>query len=110
MTGLMDGGYFWFDAESLGGPVVISNAIWSVPREARTAKHGTSMSIAITTFNRASYCMNQLRAIAGAPALRKRLDTVYCTDQGNDLVKIKKALPKYPPTLESSLRIFSKPI
>ena len=87
MTGLMDGGYFWFDAESLGGPVVISNATWSVPREARTAKHGTSMSIAITTFNRASYCMNQLRAIAGAPALRKRLDTVYCTDQGNDLVK-----------------------
>ncbi|MEI2658876.1 MAG: glycosyltransferase [Bifidobacterium adolescentis] len=45
------------------------------------------MSIAITTFNRASYCMDQLRAIAGAPALRKRLDTVYCTDQGNDLVK-----------------------
>lgn len=110
MTGLMDGGYFWFDAESLGGPVVISNATWSVPREARTAKHGTSMSIAITTFNRASYCMNQLRAIAGAPALRKRLDTVYCTDQGNDLVKNQEALPKYPPTSESSLRIFSKPI
>lgn len=87
MTGLMDGGYFWFDAESLDGEVIISEAVWSVPQNARTASKLTTMSIAITTFNRASYCMNQLRAIAGAKELRKRLDTVYCTDQGNDLVK-----------------------
>lgn len=87
MTGLMDGGYFWFDAESLDGEVIISEAAWSVPQSARTASKPTTMSIAITTFNRASYCMNQLRAIAGAKELRKRLDTVYCTDQGNDLVK-----------------------
>lgn len=87
MTGLMDGGYFWFDAESLDGSVTIADATWSVPREARTAKHETTLSIAITTFNRASYCMNQLRTIAGASALRERLDTVYCADQGSDLVK-----------------------
>ncbi len=87
MTGLMDGGYFWFDAESLNGLVTISDATWSVLKSVRTSKRDTSMSIAITTFNRASYCMNQLRAIAGAPALRERLDTVYCTDQGSDLVK-----------------------
>lgn len=86
MVGLMDGGYFWFDAESLDGPVTVTDAAWAVPRSARTAEHDTSMSIAITTFNRAAYCMNQLRAIAGLSALRKRLDTVYCTDQGSDLV------------------------
>lgn len=86
MVGLMDGGYFWFDAESLDGPVTVTDAAWAVPRSARTAEHDTSMSIAITTFNRAAYCMNQLRAIAGSSALRKRLDTVYCTDQGSDLV------------------------
>ena len=86
MVGLMDGGYFWFDAESLDGPVTVTDAAWAVPRSARTAEHDTSMSIAITTFNRAAYCINQLRAIAGSSALRKRLDTVYCTDQGSDLV------------------------
>lgn len=86
MVGHMDGGYFWFDAESLDGPVTVTDAAWAVPRSARTAEHDTSMSIAITTFNRAAYCMNQLRAIAGSSALRKRLDTVYCTDQGSDLV------------------------
>ena len=90
MTGLMDGGYFWFDAESLDGSVTIADATWSVPREVRTAKHETTLSIAITTFNRASYCMDQLRTIAGASALRERLDTVYCTDQGSDLVKDQK--------------------
>lgn len=31
MTGLMDGGYFWFDAESLDGSVTITDATWSVP-------------------------------------------------------------------------------
>lgn len=90
MTGLMDGGYFWFDAGSLDGSVTIADATWSVPREVRTAKHETTLSIAITTFNRASYCMDQLRTIAGASALRERLDTVYCTDQGSDLVKDQK--------------------
>lgn len=103
MTGLMDGGYFWFDAESLGGSVTIADATWAVPSEARTARHDTSMSIAITTFNRASYCMNQLRAIAGDHALRERLDTVYCTDQGDDLVKNQEGFAEISADLGSQL-------
>lgn len=103
MTGLMDGGYFWFDAESLGGSVTIADATWSVPSEACTARHDTSMSIAITTFNRASYCMNQLRAIAGDHALRERLDTVYCTDQGDDLVKNQEGFAEISADLGSQL-------
>lgn len=103
MTGLMDGGYFWFDAESLDGEVIISEAAWSVPQNARTASKPTTMSIAITTFNRASYCMNQLRAIAGAKELRKRLDTVYCTDQGNDLVKNQQGYTKIAEDLGAQL-------
>lgn len=103
MTGLMDGGYFWFDAESLDGEVIISEAVWSVPQNARTASKLTTMSIAITTFNRASYCMNQLRAIAGAKELRKRLDTVYCTDQGNDLVKNQQGYTKIAEDLGAQL-------
>ena len=103
MTGLMDGGYFWFDAESLGGSVTIADATWAVPSEARTTRHDTSMSIAITTFNRASYCMNQLRAIAGDHALRERLDTVYCTDQGDDLVKNQEGFAEISADLGSQL-------
>lgn len=87
MTGLMDGGFFWFDAKaSDGDDLTIEDAAWSVPVEARRGSDGT-LSIAITTFNRAPYCLNQLKAIAADANVRGRLDTIYCTDQGTDLVR-----------------------
>lgn len=46
----------------------------------------TTCSVAITTYNRPSYCLGQLKAIAGETELRRRLDTVYCVDQGTDKV------------------------
>lgn len=87
MTGLMDGGFFWFDAKAGDGDdLTIEDAAWSVPVEARRGSDGT-LSIAITTFNRAPYCLNQLKAIAADTNVRGRLDTIYCTDQGTDLVR-----------------------
>lgn len=90
MTGLVDGGYFWFDAQA--GPhdeLTVEDAEWDVPRSARTATRDgdTTLSITITTFNRAPYCHNQLKAIAADTDLRMRLDTIYCVDQGTDLVQ-----------------------
>ncbi|WP_394955835.1 glycosyltransferase [Scardovia wiggsiae] len=92
LTGLMDGGYFWFDVEASDSPVSVADARWSVPRGAKTAhpsggKAETTLSVAITTFNRAPYCLNQLRTLANAPELRRRIDTVYCVDQGTDRVE-----------------------
>ena len=86
MTGLMDGGFFWFDAKAGSDDLTIEDAAWSVPVEARRGSDGT-LSIAITTFNRAPYCLNQLKAIAADANVRGRLDTIYCTDQGTDLVR-----------------------
>ena len=90
MTNLIDGGYFWFDAQSsIDAASIITNASWSVPTKARTAhvnNDPTKLSIVITTFNRAPYCHNQLKAIAADDNLRARLDTIYCVDQGTDLV------------------------
>lgn len=88
MKGLMDGGFFWFDAQAATDSMLtVSDAGWQVPVEERRAKNRTTLSIAITTFNRAPYCMNQLKAIAGEASVRERLDTIYCTDQGTDLVR-----------------------
>jgi galactofuranosylgalactofuranosylrhamnosyl-N-acetylglucosaminyl-diphospho-decaprenol beta-1,5/1,6-galactofuranosyltransferase len=81
LAGFDEGGLYWFevaaevDTELLG-------ASWSVEA---AAEPGT-VSIGITTFNRPSYCLDQLRAIAGEPALLELLDTVYVIDQGTDLV------------------------
>lgn len=93
MTGLADGGYFWFDAKASDSSCfTVSNAEWSVPcankvQSGKKPQSNSTFSIAITTFNRPSYCHNQLKAIAENKALRARLDTIYCTDQGTDLVK-----------------------
>ncbi|MBW3091160.1 glycosyltransferase [Bifidobacterium sp. 82T25] len=88
MTDLMDGGFFWFDVEAArnGSGVEVRAAEWQAPVARRTAKTKTTLSIAIATFNRAPYCLNQLKAISKATALRERLDTIYCTDQGTDHV------------------------
>ncbi|MCH4209371.1 glycosyltransferase [Bifidobacterium sp.] len=87
MTGLIDGGYFWFDAKAANDSAFrIEDAQWSVPNGEKSVAP-TTLSIAITTFNRAQYCLRQLRTIAHETALIKRLDTIYCTDQGTDLVR-----------------------
>lgn len=93
MTGLADGGYFWLEAKASDSSCfTVSNAEWSVPcankvQSGKQKQSNSTFSIAITTFNRPSYCHNQLKAIAENKALRARLDTIYCTDQGTDLVK-----------------------
>ncbi|MBT1162977.1 glycosyltransferase [Bifidobacterium sp. SO1] len=93
LTNLMDGGYIWFDAanDSDDAPLQVLSAEWQVPVSARTAqstpaKPHSTLSIAITTFNRPSYCLDLLKDIAQADELRKRLDTIYCVDQGTDHV------------------------
>ncbi|WP_022860189.1 glycosyltransferase [Bifidobacterium magnum] len=91
MHGLIDGGYFWFDAKAdQHHDLIISDAGWSVPRADKTTQNPdeqTTLSIAITTFNRPSYCHRQLKTIAAEQSVRERLDTIYVTDQGTDLVK-----------------------
>lgn len=88
LKGMLDGGFYWFDARAdEDASLTVGDAIWQVPsHDRRTPKPGT-VSVAITTFNRPSYCLDQLRAIAGESELRARLDTIYCTDQGTDLVR-----------------------
>lgn len=88
MDGLIDGGFFWVDAQAgTAGALRVSQAQWLAPVHQRNTQDESTFSVAITTFNRAPYCMNQLKAIAANSEVRKRLDTIYCTDQGTDLVK-----------------------
>ncbi|WP_152598094.1 glycosyltransferase [Bifidobacterium cuniculi] len=87
LDGLLDGGLFWFDAKAgPEGPLTVADAAWSVPEAARRTPQPGTLSIAITTFNRPSYCHDQLKAMAGDAGVRARLDTIYCVDQGTDLV------------------------
>lgn len=87
MDGLLDGGFFWFDAKAdIDAELHVAHAQWAVPQSARREAEVRPFSIAIATFNRAPYCLRQLRAIAADANVRARLDTIYCTDQGTDHV------------------------
>ena len=89
LTGMMDGGYVWFDAQASDGAadgLVVSHAAWQVPMDVRVAADPGTVSVAVTTFNRPTYCLDQLEAIAADKLLLERLDTVYCIDQGSDFV------------------------
>ena len=65
LSGFMDGGFIWADMESASNDsLTVTDAQWQVPTQERRAPHNSSLSIAITTFNRPSYCLNQLQTIA----------------------------------------------
>ena len=88
LSGFMDGGFIWTDMESASNDsLTVTDAQWQVPTQERRAPHNSSLSIAITTFNRPSYCLNQLQTIAAEKNLRDHLDTIYCVDQGTDRVQ-----------------------
>lgn len=93
LTNLMDGGYIWFDAENTSNTdtFTIESAQWQVPSAEKKlhlsqSKSQSTVSVAITTFNRPSYCLSLLKDITAADELRTRLDTIYCVDQGTDHV------------------------
>lgn len=95
MDDLMDGGFFWFDARAgETNELHIRKATWSVPTTDRSAQNPTTFSIAITTFNRPTYCLRQLRTIATDMNVRGRLDTIYCVDQGTDRVRSQEGFNK----------------
>ena len=89
LKGMLDGGYYWFDARAAkDAALTVSNAQWQVPTDPTDAPstpdvcpsplpHLTALHIAL----------DQLRTIANEPELREQLDTVYCTDQGTNLVR-----------------------
>jgi len=75
------GGYYWLEVTATE-PTTLREGVWSVVAATTTA----TTSIGITTFNRPTYCLEQLRRISNESALLSVVDHIYVVDQGNDLV------------------------
>ncbi|MCI1935030.1 MAG: glycosyltransferase [Bifidobacteriaceae bacterium] len=103
LGGFDDGGYLWFDAETQTN-LTLGSAQWAVPVSDRREASGSTLSVAITTFNRAPYCLNQLETLSNEPSLRERLDTIYCVDQGTDLVRDQPGFPQVSEALGTQLK------
>ena len=81
----IDGGWYWFDALAFGGnDLTIENADWAAVTD-RTERG--RLSVGITTFNRPSFCVDQIRSLGDNPDLAEILDKVYVVDQGTQRVQ-----------------------
>jgi galactofuranosylgalactofuranosylrhamnosyl-N-acetylglucosaminyl-diphospho-decaprenol beta-1,5/1,6-galactofuranosyltransferase len=76
LTGFDDGGLYWMELTAGETDTELISSSWSV---STTATAGTA-SIGITTFNRPSYCLDQLRRISAEPALLAAIDQVFVVD------------------------------
>jgi len=83
LSGFVDGGWYWFDLVAGLGDLMLEGAEWLVDDADRAAGKAT---IAITTFNRPTYCVALLDQIASAPELEQVVELVLVVDQGNQQV------------------------
>lgn len=83
LTEYSDGGWIWFDVVADEKHAILEGAEWTTEQEpARTGK----ASLGITTYNKPDYCVNTLRALAGAPDALELIDRIFLVDQGTQLV------------------------
>ncbi|WP_319641462.1 glycosyltransferase [Brachybacterium squillarum] len=82
LTAFGDGGWYWFDVISGPDPLTIHGAQWTA--DASAARTEGTFSIAMTTMNKVSYCLDNIELISKDTDLREKLDVMYVVDQGTD--------------------------
>ncbi|MGQ4574844.1 glycosyltransferase [Dermabacteraceae bacterium P7006] len=77
-----DGGWYWFDVYAGESEIVVTRAEWLA--DASLARENGTLSLAMTTMNKVSYCIDNITTIANSPEVREILDVMYVVDQGSD--------------------------
>jgi len=108
-TYFADGGWYWFDLMGEEADFALVEAGWYAPAgSAPTTGAAGSVSIAITTLNRAEYCVKLLTDIGEKPDVAALLDHVYVTDQGTQKVADQPAFPRAQELLGEKLRVIDQ--
>lgn len=107
LKSFFDGGYYWFDVIAGSEGAELSNAEWSVKALKTFQPH--TVSVAVTTFNRPSYCVNQIETIAHSADTREVLDKLYVIDQGTDHVEDQPAFAAAAEELGDQLSLIYQP-
>ena len=82
MDSFGDGGWYWFDAYAGSSGLSIKGAEYSA--DASFAPRRGSFAISMTTMNKVSYCLDNIRTLLDADELLELLDVMYVIDQGSD--------------------------
>lgn len=107
VTSFIDGGFYWFDIAAGNSDATLVSAEWQVAApEGWTPGKAT---VGITTFNRPSYCLNQIIAVGQNEHVHDVLDRVVVVDQGTDLVSDQPGFADAAAQLGDKLEIVRQP-
>lgn len=101
----VDGGWYWFDVVAGERTAVLERAEWCA--DAGHVRQGTA-SIGITTFNRPSFCVEQLVALGEAPEVLEAVDEIFVVDQGTDRIEDHPGFPAANAALGGRLRVIDQ--
>ncbi|MGF4042793.1 glycosyltransferase [Paenarthrobacter nitroguajacolicus] len=100
-----DGGWYWFDLIAGGDGMTLKSAHWAVPDEGRPQGRVT---LGVTTFNRADYCLETIKSIDGDAGLREILAELIIVDQGNKKVADEAGFDAVAESMGDQLRIINQ--
>ncbi|MBP2437577.1 glycosyltransferase [Microbacterium amylolyticum] len=105
LTQFSDGGWIWFDIVADREDVVLAGAQWTTDHEpARSGK----ASLGITTYNKPTYCVETLEALAASPDVLDVVDRIFLVDQGTDRVDGQSAYPAVAEALGEQLQVITQ--
>lgn len=107
VTSFIDGGFYWFDIAAGSADATLVSAEWQV--EAPDGWTPGKATVGITTFNRPSYCLNQIIAVGQNEHVHNVLDRVVVVDQGTDLVSEQPGFAEAAARLGDKLQIIQQP-
>ncbi|MGX1791351.1 glycosyltransferase [Microbacterium sp. NPDC055312] len=107
ITSFIDGGSYWFDIASGDEDVTLVSAEWQVAAP-ENWKPGRA-TVGITTFNRPSYCLNQIIAVGQNEHVHEVLDRVIVVDQGTELVSEQPGFADAAARLGDTLDVVRQP-
>jgi len=102
LTPFIDGGWYWFDIVAGPRGSTLIEADWLAVAEPKPA---STLSIGITTFNRADFLLDLLRTLGDSAELQDILDNVFVVDQGSNKVTAHPAFADATKKLGDKLQV-----
>ncbi|MFJ7750576.1 glycosyltransferase [Arthrobacter sp. NPDC097144] len=100
-----DGGWYWFDLVAGSEPLILEEAEWQAPGE--PVKPG-AVTLEITTLNKTSFCINNLRILGEHPEALAFVKEVLIVDQGTEKVADAEGFAEVEALLDGKLRIINQ--
>ncbi|MFC9973729.1 glycosyltransferase [Spirillospora sp. NPDC127200] len=101
----VDGGWYWMDLLAGEQNLVLEQADWCTGSDVRQGR----VSLGITTFNRPSFCVDQLVALGGVPEVLEIVDEVFVVDQGDQKVREHGDFARAAESLGGRLKVIEQP-